>query len=626
MSKLSIQEVEQYMKIPLKAARREYPNIVPVIGAGLSMPLGVASWNKLVQELSNAAGNNKSLDATSSELLRSAKEKIAVSSYQTIVRRLLTTSPHKTSLAHQAIVNAKLPLLITTNLDFAIERSFSMAGQPLAPERVIVGPMDEGSYNGASLTDSSTTLIKIHGSLENPETWVLDSSEYDKAYVNPGLTEKWWVQIPYKPLFVGMSLSDEDMAHSLRIAEVSKNKGAYAILHIENIRKMTSTLKRLGITPIAFKEYGQIPEIIDEIFHCNAINIQIITKYKTKKTLLEIGGAKVDIPNCDDRGLLEETISALSNALEFQPLRSLITDENRREYGQKKHYISEVANWINSKLKDRAKCFIQGLLQYPDIFFDEFILQALKNTKSPDNFLKIIWDSANEEDRERISQYILEKVECPYNIRYKELRAIVWFSSAVLKKHPAMRIPPETIKINSTLSITKYPLTRFQVGILLNDNSLKESHPIRPYTLSSQNEALTLLEKLNENTDEYDSWQLPTKEQWKLALNCTSGRWPWGDADPEPKIHAHLHYLDYNGALAPHPLDVGVFPSDVINSKVIDLIGNVYEIVQQEDGFYLAGGSWTTYFRDSESSTFNTVTALGKEGRNNVGVRPVYQN
>ena len=189
-----------------------------------------------------------------------------------------------------------------------------------------------------------------------------------------------------------------------------------------------------------------------------------------------------------------------------------------------------------------------------------------------------MWEVADESLRNIIKKHVLDTLEHPIGVGYVTMRSLAWFAAAVMNSHPGMCMPPATISLNgNTLKLAKYPLTRFQVGMLRRDDSLLESHPIRPYTLRSRDEIDEILNLLNDQAYEMGFWRLPTVTEWKRAVSLTSsGRWPWGDADPERGQHAHLKYF-IGGAIAPHVLEVGVFPGDAALLK--DLIGNVYEVV-----------------------------------------------
>ena len=574
MADATAEERNVYIRTAQEAAHRDAGQLVPVIGAGLSVPVGVPTWKDLAARLQAASGLEPRADELPRELFERVRESLGDSQYETLIQQWLSTPVNRTSLAHQAIVAAGTQFVLTTNLDYTIERAFELAGRPLSPENVIIGSRPNALSLLKGTTHSGTVLIKIHGTLQDPTSWILDQEAYDRAYIENESIKTLWSALGLKPLFIGFGFADDDVNESLRAVEALYRRGGYAIMSMESIRNHSATLRRSGTMPIAVLNFEQVPEVVDEIFHCSQVAIERRTAVGTNARSLLVGAARIDVPpEFDDKAEFDVAV-ATANAVEIQPYSSLLTAEVRRRYGQRGVYFNSILKWSNSGELQKVAVVIGALTTYPDVFIGQLLPRSLRQQK-PAEILRIMWEVADEILRNTIKQRVLDTLEQPTGVNYVTVRSLAWFAAAVMNAHPGMRMPPVTVSLNdNTLRIAKYPLTRCPVGMLRRDESLRESHPIRPYTLTSRDEIDEILDLLNDQADEAGLWRLPTVAEWKKAISLTSsGRWPWGDADPERGQHAHLKYF-VGGAIAPHVLEVGVFPGD--SAPLKDLIGNVY--------------------------------------------------
>jgi hypothetical protein len=379
---------------------------------------------------------------------------------------------------------------------------------------------------------------------------------------------------------------------------------------------------------ISIVSFHQIPEVLDEIFRCSTIATEMRTEISTRTRSIVVGAAKVDIPPEFDNEDVLEVVSVIGNAIEVQPYSSFLTNETRRRYGQRGMYFNLLTKWIGSGNAQidmlKARTVLAALARYPDVFLTQVLARTLRQPK-PAGILKAMWELSDERLREYIKAAVLAKFNAPVDVDYTGMRSLAYFASTVMSSHPAMEMPPILGPAYGPISPTRYPLTRCQVGTLRRDRSLCESHPLRPYTLSYRGEIEEILHLLNQQFGDNGIWRLPKATEWKLFAVGGPSRWPWGDADPERGRHAHLGYID-GGAIASHPLEVGVFPDD--NSDLRDLIGNVYEVVRNDslsNDLELAGGSWTTAFNDSSTSRFSIISHWVGKSRDNVGIRPVWE-
>lgn len=617
------QLTEVMIRAPLQMARAERESLMPIVGAGVSLSLGLPDWQRFVTNLSRQAvlelGNVE--DTEPPDLLEEIKQRKGETAFIAAVQHQLSLPSDSTTTTLQALVNAPIKKIITTNLDLAIEGAFAKAGKPLNPANVGRGC----SIEELSLFDrhtDETILLKIHGSIERPSTWVLTRKDYDRAYVEPGHLKRFLsTKIPI-PLFIGFSFSDFDVNESLRIAKLTQLRKAYTIVQIERARDLTQKFKALGIIPIGFFSYDQIPEIIDEIFDCSPLTIRIESSYgKPSPSKLRVGGAVIEISSSirEDEKKLESIASILANAFEFQPNRSIITEQPRRKHGQKGTYRDDVIRVLTSKETDVLETLFKGFIQYPETFFESLTNSILRKEELEHfYFFKTFFDCCSRGyEAWRMEQVILSNLHNP-DLGYKCLRDIAKIAAA-RDKHPALRIPPTTVTVGS-LMVPVYILTRYQVGVLMGRKPSEIEHPLRPYTIHSIEEADEIIRKLNKATNQ--QWRLPSEQEWlSIAGVSTSTPWPWGKDEPQYKVHAHLRYITQGGNVANHPLEVGIFPKGKSLTGLFDIIGNTYELVVGKDGWYrLAGGAWTTNFKSG--SSFSLIKGWSR-GKDNIGIRPV---
>jgi hypothetical protein len=107
-----------YFAIAVEDAQR----LVPVIGAGLSVPLGQPSWNDLADEVAENVNS-------------SARRSDSVSAVH-VLSQAKKQSGARFTLAVQSAIHSHIDRIITTNLDYAIETAFEVAGKPLPSQNI----------------------------------------------------------------------------------------------------------------------------------------------------------------------------------------------------------------------------------------------------------------------------------------------------------------------------------------------------------------------------------------------------------------------------------------------------------------------------------------------------------
>ena len=250
-------------------------NVVPFLGAGLSIPSGYPGWTKFLWDLQVESHVNA--DELNS-LLRSGDYEGAA---QLIHDDLGTTLFNKQlqecfdrNCAAAGPVNF-LPLVfpesnvITTNFDKLLEATFSGRSQGF-DQVVFGGNLDEALR---ILSAGGRYLLKLHGSCETVANRVLLRNEYAKAYGDSGVVGRFFSRFLFGKslLFIGCSLLTDRTLRTME--QVIAEEGAhtlpqhYAFLELKDgvdRVERKKALAKANIFPIWYPE-GEHDESIEAL-------------------------------------------------------------------------------------------------------------------------------------------------------------------------------------------------------------------------------------------------------------------------------------------------------------------------------------------------------------------------
>lgn len=166
--------------------------------------------------------------------------------------------------------------IVTTNFD---EKFESAAG-----ELGITLEEDHSIYYSPALPDGVqfTGLVHLHGAVCRPQEMILTESDFGKAYVTKARAARFLVDLfsTYTVLFVGYSLNDILVRYLARsIPPTSKNH----LFVLAKDNEGTEEIKSLGMTPIPFHEFDELPAI----FSCisRRISCRLYDKTATVKAV-----------------------------------------------------------------------------------------------------------------------------------------------------------------------------------------------------------------------------------------------------------------------------------------------------------------------------------------------------
>lgn len=183
-------------------------NVILFVGAGVSMNLGLPSWNDLISKIA------QDLDYDP-EIYKTFGEHYALAEYYRIkkgsigpLRSWMDREWHSneidvsTSKMHELIVKSGFPIIYTTNYDRWLENSFDHYGE----EYVKVASVSDVTR----IKDGKTQIVKFHGDFDYEGSIVLDESSYfERLEFESPLDIKLRSDVLGKSvLFIGYGLSD----------------------------------------------------------------------------------------------------------------------------------------------------------------------------------------------------------------------------------------------------------------------------------------------------------------------------------------------------------------------------------------------------------------------------------
>lgn len=617
-------DTESKSNVELAFEYRE--KLIPFIGSGLSRSLGLPLWGELIESLSKIDGVDISqLRGRPGEKLEKIRGMVGTARFNSEISHQLSVDQNVCTKTLLVLGAAKPARIITTNLDCSLEETLKSFGT--LPR--ILTKLDDDWLDQYLNSYDCPQVLKLHGTIELPESWVLTEEEYEKSYLENDLISKIFVHDSFIPIFIGFGFSDPDVEQMLRRFGWKTRKQhsvGFAIL-----RNRIESLDRYGIRQIIVEDFDLYPEVLDAIYGNPAIPLQVSQTLSGHPLKLEIGPASICAKKID-KNKVEILTKIISNAIEPLSSSKILPEGTSRGSGPKKEYISMLGRNLNDKYLLQAALI--GLSKFPDILFDEFLPILINDSAA---VKKLLWPVLQgisngflSQNSSRTKQRFIKWIERYMNepgITYAARKALANTLAISLNLHPAKSWPPAVAELDG-LNALIYPLSEAQVAYLRGDINWQEKS-IKPYILKSRSESLELVELMNSHYEKR-KWRLPSAEDWlKLAGlkdNCCPP-WPWGMAAPEPGIHAHLKFASTGGRIASEVVENGLFPRGTSEFGLIDLIGNAYELLRDQNGeFKLAGGAFTTVF-DSKVD-FEVIRKYLDEGeilknKNNVCLRLV---
>ncbi|HEV7519206.1 MAG TPA: SIR2 family protein [Thermoanaerobaculia bacterium] len=171
------------------------------VGAGLSVGAGLPGWADLVEPLAQEVRSPEG-----SSFPDVAQYFVNLKDRPTLVARIKKVLKGRSPTEiHKALIKLPVPRIFTTNFDNLLEAAFD--DQHLSYGTIVID-QDLG------LMDSTEkSIVKLHGDLGRPESWVLTSEDYDNYFSNhPGIANLLGMDLHSRTvLFLGYSFNDVNL-------------------------------------------------------------------------------------------------------------------------------------------------------------------------------------------------------------------------------------------------------------------------------------------------------------------------------------------------------------------------------------------------------------------------------
>jgi len=307
-------------------------NLVIFVGAGCSMPLGLPSWKKLIEDilqdldskygetsdtnfkniLNGVKTNSKSLfDALSkiendsdngSTFKRKSQEFI-----NSLVEEVSKSLPEE-SKVHTLLweISSKI---ITTNYDKILEQHIPKSISPKIFD-------NSNAFQGLkSQTNDSEFLYKIHGDYDDPKSIILFESDYRNIYKNSNFNADTLAN-HFKEknlLFIGFSLSDPFVNDLfLKIKDIYEG---YSIKDHFIFTTKNEDFIKYGVTPIKIQNWED--DLLNHLLELKKIKLEIEIK-KEHLAIIEEKTADKELTK-DDVNNIVELITKKTNELLSNP-------------------------------------------------------------------------------------------------------------------------------------------------------------------------------------------------------------------------------------------------------------------------------------------------------------------
>lgn len=169
----------------------------------------------------------------------------------------------RTTPSHTALVRLNLPLLFTTNYDELIEAAYRQADLQL---RVSIS---EEQFKARRAETPAHHLVKLHGSIDQPETIVLTRSDYARARAERkemlSFLRNEMIETAF--LFVGFSLSDPNfnlLHDDIRLVYGMNVPASYTVQgRLDPVKQRY--LRSLDINTIWLDSWNDLPDFLTRI-------------------------------------------------------------------------------------------------------------------------------------------------------------------------------------------------------------------------------------------------------------------------------------------------------------------------------------------------------------------------
>lgn len=239
--------------------------VVAFVGAGASLPAGLPTWKTLLERLLEHARDEEFITpAADAEIvdyikhghfidaMSALKYPMGTVEFSSFIRRELGDRDLEPSPLNHALaqLTGRLRAVLTTNIDRLLERAFPQSWN------TVVRPSGD-------LAQQRNMIVKLHGTLDEPNTWIFTREQYEDAYYNHPHYRSYFSTMlhAHHMMFVGYGLDDGDFNQLLAaIRATSRNQPPrhFAFIEASTIRPdRRRKLQDAGIRVISYRAQGR---------------------------------------------------------------------------------------------------------------------------------------------------------------------------------------------------------------------------------------------------------------------------------------------------------------------------------------------------------------------------------
>ncbi len=240
------------------------------LGAGISVSCGLPDWDSLLETLKSVIESN-GVHLYESDDIANVARKLLGGRFNAVVADCLYGHGLQVSDSALAVAHSGIKNIVCFNFDDILEEIF----QAECIEHSIV--LNGEKFN---LNNDRTTVFHPHGYLGRFDTEseqkaskiILSKSDYDSLYLDHYCLTN-LIQLSMlmtkTVLFIGMSMTDPNIMRLLKEArKIGVWNWHYALIkqvgQDESIKE-TRRLRSVGVDPVWYKEYSDIPRILNQL-------------------------------------------------------------------------------------------------------------------------------------------------------------------------------------------------------------------------------------------------------------------------------------------------------------------------------------------------------------------------
>lgn len=171
------------------------------------------------------------------------------------------------SRLHKAIISLNQRVIVTTNFDKLIEKAWNDSSE-IKHYPTVVSKIDQQVFK--LFRDSDSYLIKIHGSIDEPENIVFDKSSYQRSAFSNRFYQDLisTLLLTHTFLFIGFSMDDPAVSllvesHAHRFSETRPHYAFFSGKKQPEIDEISKTIRRLFI--IRYSDANHHEELAQQI-------------------------------------------------------------------------------------------------------------------------------------------------------------------------------------------------------------------------------------------------------------------------------------------------------------------------------------------------------------------------